>query len=487
MPQSGFVDVSKEVGAFEVKGGSPALDRCLVVDVDGDGFEDIVAWACGKFNLRLFMNHNGKWFTDETEERGLLGEWGELHICNAFDFRCRGHFDLYVGNWEHSYCSNRLFLNDGAGHFTPSGFFFPHGSKGVMFCDVNGDGWIDMLDSGEEADEGGTLFMNLGGQILADETRDRFGGKRVMGYQGCAFADFNNDGYPDMFTTGWYYGGGICHMYVNDGAGHFREVTDKYDLTFHEECNGADGAAFADLNNSGNLDLIAVKNGTVWIHENVDNGKSFPRRAVIEANDFESDPEKWCGESVAIADFDNDGYLDLYVAGTKHVYRNEGNFKFTKAWEIPVPPGEQTRTLSFGDLNCDGKVDILYSALGHRLRLYRNMVSSAGSWLELNLIGPSRDAGGYGVRISVFDHGHAGEMSHFRGMRESNSGYMYHVTPSRLLHFGGLAPDRKYDLHVKLPFHRGEFTIAGVSPGKRLTLDCNPDKGHHARILGDRP
>jgi hypothetical protein len=293
------------------------------------------------------------------------------------------------------------------------------------------------------------------------------------------FADFNNDGYPDIFTTGGYYDGGMCRMYRNDGAGHFTEVTGEYDLTFHDECGGADGAVFADLNNSGSLDLVVVKNGTVWVHENVDSGKSFPRRAVIEANDFDEDPNHWAGEAVALADFDNDGYQDLYVAGTKNVYRNDGDFKFTKAWSVPVGPGEQSRQVCFGDLDNDGKVDILYSPREGPLQLLHNDVPSSTGWLQADLIGPNGDAGGYGVRVSVFDEGRVGDLSHLRGMRESSSSYMYHVSPTKVLHFGGLAAGKRYDLQVRLPFFRGrftEFTVEGVAPGKRITIDCRPSR-----------
>jgi hypothetical protein len=474
MPESGFVDVSGDVGGFHAKQGDIVIGRAAVADLNGNGYEDIIAWECGRKNLRLFVNEEGRRFTDNTEESGLGQEtWGVLHMCNTFDFRCLGRFDLYVGHPQHGPCRSRLFLNDGTGHFTPSGILFPRGSKGVTFCDVNDSGFPDLFDSGDD----GALYINHGGQALVDETRQRFGGKRPLGYQGTAFADFNNDGYPDMFTTGHHYVGASCHMYVNDGSGHFTEVTEEYALDFHEECEGADGAVFADLNNNGSLDLIVVKNGMVWVHESVDNGKRFERRAVIDAKDFDVDPHSWAGEAAAVADFDNDGLLDFYVAGTKHVYRNEGDFKFTKAWEVPIVSGEQNRQVCFGDLDNDGNVDILYCSWGGPLQLLRNDLPNSGNWLQVFLIGPSGDAGGFGVRVSVFDKGHAGEMAHFRGMRESNSGYMYHVSPTRVLHFGGLDPQEEYDLVVRLPFDRCfNFELEGVRPGQRVTVDCRPEE-----------
>jgi hypothetical protein len=56
---------------------------------------------------------------------------------------------------------------------------------------------------------------------------------------------------------------------------------------------------------------------------------------------------------------------------------------------------------------------------------------------------------------------------------------MYHVSPTKVLHFGGLDAGKRYDLQVRLPFFRGrftEFTVEGVAPGKRITIDCRPSR-----------
>ena len=201
-----------------------------------------------------------------------------------------------------------------------------------------------------------------------------------------------------------------------------------------------------------------------------------------------------------VADFDNDGYLDIWVVGTQHIYRNEGNFKFTKAWFVPIDRGEPSRQACFGDVNNDGNVDIPYGTFfPGKLQFIRNEMSNNGNWLQVNLIGPHGDAGGYGVRVSVFDAGHVGDMfatltdvpserdpetfdlrSHFRGMRESSSGCMYHVSPTKILHFGGLEPNQKYDLLVRMPFKQGTFTVPNISPGKRITIDCRNRKSKNS-------
>ena len=73
--QPEFVDAMDEFGGFNPKEGSEILRRPVLVDVDGDGFEDILVWTTDKWTIRLFMNYGGKEFIDETEERGLGGDW----------------------------------------------------------------------------------------------------------------------------------------------------------------------------------------------------------------------------------------------------------------------------------------------------------------------------------------------------------------------------------------------------------------------------
>ena len=88
----------------------------------------------------------------------------------------------------------------------------------------------------------------------------------------------------------------------------------------------------------------------------------------------------------------------------------------------------------------------------------------------------TNDAGGYGTRVYVYDEGHAGDTNHLRGMRESFGTYMYHVSPTKILHFGGLDTDKKFDLVVRPSFHREEFTVQAVEPGRRIKIDCSNHK-----------
>jgi hypothetical protein len=466
--------------------GQYDLRRLLFVDVDNDGYEDIVGYTTwNPRRLSLLMNKGDGTFSEETQARGLYLSYSNIHHITAFDIDNDGDFDLWVGDGENEASSNRLFINDGNGYFTNSGVYFSDSSKGSGAVDVDGDGDIDLLDMGNDEQIGGTLYINNGGSL--SKTTNRFDGGRPHGYQGPVFGDYDNDGDPDMLTTANYYG--HDHLYRNEGNGYFTDVTDQYDLSFQSECYGADGAAWADFDNDGDLDLLAMegeKNGSdlrirVWIRENVNSGQAFTQRYFDDRTEVGVDPE-YSPDAAMVADFDNDGDLDFWPVGQRDIYFNqlvEGSaFVFTPISSVPIPVDKPSRTASWADPDHDGDIDLFYAQFNGAsgegddvLRWYRNDLNPGANWLEVTLRGADGDAGGYGVRVYVFEAGHAGELAYLKGMREAHSGVMYHASISRILHFGGLNAGSVYDLVVRKPFNKGEFVISNVSPGQRLFID----------------
>jgi hypothetical protein len=457
------------------------LRRVLFVDVDGDGYEDLIGYSTwNPYQLKLLMNNGAGSFTDETSSRGLSISSPNAHHITTFDVDNDGDFDLYIGDQYHN---KRLFVNDGTGHFSSSGTLSGD-TKGSGAADVDGDGDLDVFDSGQE-DPGGVLYINNGGSLSA--TTNRFDGGRSHGYQGPVFGDYDDDGDPDIFTVANYYG--TCHLYQNNGNGYFTDVTSQYNLSFKSESDGADGAAWGDFDNDGDLDLLVMEGSSsgsnlrirLWVRENVEGGQSFAQRFSDDRTWNGVDPE-YSPDAAMVADFDNDGDLDFWPVGQRDIYYNqlsEGNaFQFTPVSSVPIPTDKPSRTGGWADTDHDGDIDLLYAQFKGEegegddvLHWYRNDLNPNSNWLQVTLKGEFGDAGGYGVRVSVYEAGHAGDVDYLKGMREASSGIMYHASISRILHFGGLDPSSVYDIVVRKTYDRGEFVLSNVSPGQRLFID----------------
>ncbi len=461
------------------------LRRVLFVDVDNDGYEHIVGYTTwNPYQLKLLMNTGNGSFSEQTTARGLNINTPNVHHITTFDVDNDGDFDLYIGDQYHD---QRLFVNDGSGHFSSSGSFSGD-TKGNGAADVDGDGDMDLYESGSE-DPGGVLYINNNGDL--NPTTNRFDGGRSHGYQGPVFGDYDNDGDTDIFTTANYYG--HCHLYRNNGDGYFTDVTDQYNLSFVSESDGADGASWADFDNDGDLDLLVMEGDSqgsdlrirLWVRENVNGGQEFAQRFHDDRTWSGVDPE-YSPDAPMVADFDNDGDLDFWPVGQRDIYFNqfvEGSpFAFTPISSVPIPVDKPSRTASWADPDHDGDIDLFYAQFNGAsgegddvLHWYRNDLNPGANWLEITLRGADGDAGGYGVRVYVYESGHAGEAAYLRGMREANSGIMYHASISRILHFGGLIPGSVYDLVVRKPFNKGEFVLSSVSPGQRVFIDvANP-------------
>lgn len=464
------------------------LRRSLWVDVNNDGYEDLIGYSTwNPYQLRLLINQHNSSFTDETAARGLSLSSPNIHHITPFDLENDGDFDLWIGDQENGSSSSRLFINDGSGHFTNSGVSFPNGSKGSAAADVDGDGDIDLVDMGNDETVGGTLYLNQNGSL--SQTTDRFDGGRPHGYQGPIFVDFDNDGDLDMYTTANYYGHN--HLYQNDGQGVFQDVTAAYNLSFQSESHGTDGAVFADFDNDGDMDLLAIEGEVkgndvrmrIWILENRP-GPEFVQVFSFDRT-FNNVNAAYAPDAAMVADFDNDGDLDFWPVGQSHIFLNnlvQGyRFNFeTTTKEVPIPSNHPSRTASIADPDHDGDIDIFYAAFNGEngegddlLHWYRNDLNPDANWLQVNLVGHAGDAGGYGVRISIYPTGHAGDVEYLVGMRAASSGCMYHASLSRILHFGGLDPEQKYDLIVRAPNQQGEFSIPNVSPGQRIDIDVS--------------
>src|SRR6266576_2537029 len=321
---------------------------------------------------------------------------------------------------------------------------------GVAAFDYNGDGLTDIFFTNGasipslEKDSPkffNRLYRNDGGMKFTDVTRET--GVAGTGYSmGAAAADYDNDGYTDLFVAGVYRN----TLYRNLGNGRFEDVTKAAGI---KSDKWSVAAGWFDYDNDGWLDLFVVnyahwtpdfdrfcgdrdRNLRVYCHPKYFEGLSNTLYRNRRDGTFEDVTVKagigahiGRGMSVAFADYDNDGWKDLFTANSdvndlidlfqsthykqpNSLFANLGNGAFE---DVSVEAGftlsRAHRGSAFADLNNDGKIDVVVSALGEPAELWQNVSPDVNHWLILKLMGTRSNRDGIGAKIQLgnqFNH-----------------------------------------------------------------------------------
>jgi enediyne biosynthesis protein E4 len=303
---------------------------------------------------------------------------------------------------------------------------------GVAVADVDGDGFEDVFLTSMPAFRPGVaspvsaLYRNLGDGSFEDVTAAA-GLSDIIGYpQGAIFFDFDNDGRPDLYITA--YGGG--QLFRNEG-GTFRDITAEAGLSMEGRCGRAlcygAAAAAADFDRDGHLDLYVVNN-VDW--DMGDPGQIGPRRlfpaffpaqrSFLFRNNgdgtftdvtAESGIDNAGGKGLGAvwADFDGDGWPDLYVANdlsrnTLYINNRDGTFREIGA-EAGVDEIKSSMGVTVGDFDHDGRIDIAITNLqGSKITLFQNMGDLRFEYATDRAgLAPSRRASGWGIEFVDFD------------------------------------------------------------------------------------
>ena len=286
------------------------------------------------------------------------------------------------------------------------------GGGGIALFDCDDDGRLDIAVVNDSTIDrylaGGDPMITLyhqdgvqGSLHFSDVTHAAGLATRGWG-MGIAVGDFNNDGLPDLYVTGF----GHNVLYKNLGGCRFEDVTEKAGL---KGGGFSTGAAWADYDRDGKLDLFVAR----YVHADLshlpppDPRATGYRSVILQMPDemegetdflfrnrgdgtFEDvsqkarvgDPQKLHGMGVVWGDYDNDGWPDLFVtndAGPNYLYHNNGNGTFEEDGILSGtalgPHGERFGNMAgdFGDFNHDGRLDLLTSRYSRQpLSLYRN-------------------------------------------------------------------------------------------------------------------
>jgi len=433
------------------------LGGVAILDYNQDGRPDIfftngadiaaLKKDSSKYRNRLFRNDGNGKFTDVTDQAGLSGIGYDMGVAVG-DYDNDGYPDIFVAGFYR----NTLYHNNGNGTFTDvtanAGLdrsldpeYGPLWSVAAVWIDVNNDGLLDLFvvnylqwkyTSQPLCSYHGTadychpryykglpnqLFLNKGNGKFEDVSAAWSIRGKVGKGMGAMVADYDLDGKPDIFVTNDAYYNFLFHNTGNK----FDEVAFDAGVALAEDGSFISGMGgdFRDFNNDGYADIafIALVNQTFPLFRNT--GKGDFREVTTESG-MRNLTMKMSGFGAGVYDFDNDGWKDLFVTrgdveslslGGQEVdqyntvFRNLGAsgkwVALTEEAGFAASPRARHRGCAFGDLDGDGRIDVVATALSRDAEIWMNRSPSSGHWLDIALQGTKSNRDGIGTRIKI--------------------------------------------------------------------------------------
>jgi len=400
-----------------------------------------------KYGNKLFANDGKGHFRDVTAQAGLAGEGFDNAVAIG-DYDNDGYKDIFVAGLYR----NTLYHNNRNGTFTdvtakaglgrPESQYGPLWGVGGAWADFNNDGRLDLfvadylawsLDKEPPCEYRGIreychpkfykttpnrLFLNNGDGTFTDASASSGIRGHLGKAMGVAVADYDLDGRMDIVVTNDNLPNSLFH---NKGAGKFEEVALDAGMALIESgvAVAGMGVDFKDLDNDGypDITLAALDNETFPLFRNNGQGEFLDMTSRSRMGPLSV---SMAGYSPTIADFDNDGWKDIFVTRghvqpkqaarvltaeqCNSVFRNLGGLRFealTAEAGLTAQPARRHRGSAVGDLNGDGRLDVVVVSLSGPAEIWMNESAGDSHWLELQLEGTRSNRDAIGARVKV--------------------------------------------------------------------------------------
>jgi enediyne biosynthesis protein E4 len=493
-----------------------------LLDYDGDGYLDIylvngaaipsLEKESPKYWNRLFHNNHDGTFTDVTEKAGLAGAGYGMGVAVG-DYDNDGRPDIFVANVT----GNQLFHNNGDGTFTDvtekaglSGARL-NGKKmwsvGAGWFDYNNDGLLDLfvvnycvwevdkdpycaVKNGvraychpkQYAPLHNTLYRNNGDGTFTDVSQETGIAEHMGKGMSVSFADYDHDGFLDAFVANDTTPAFLFH---NLKGKKFEEVGVAAGVAYAPDGGALSGMGsdFRDVNNDGLPDIwyTAVEHETFPLLINQGEGSFVDQSA---SNGLRS-TSQMSGWGNGMFDLDNDGWKDLFVARSNvmdnisllnasrtyeepnAIFRNLGNGKFE---DVSAAAGADFqlkaahRGVAFGDLDNDGRIDMVVSVLGAQVKLFHNVSSTSNHWILLKLVGTKSNRMGIGAQIHIVTPDNRSQWN------EVTTATGYASSSDSRVHFGLGVNARVREIEIRWPSGIRQ-TLHDVAGDQILTIE----------------
>jgi len=450
-----FRDIASEAGVADLsRAGEGASMGSTWADYDNDGFEDLLVYKYGY--LQLFKNLGEGRFEEVTEEAGLK-RWMNSNNAVWFDYDRDGLIDLYVAGYFRSDLdlfnlattrimqnsfefadnggANVLFRNKGDGRFEDvteqTGGGSTRWTLAVAAADFNDDGWPDLYLANDYGTE--ELYLNLQGERF-ELTR---AGLETDSKSGMAVAlgDLLNRGRNDVFVTnisepGFLFQGNNLRLNLIPEIERFEEIAKGHVV----DAGWAWGAQFGDLNNDGWVDLFVV-NGFISADTTKDYWYAMSKVAGASGSIFED-----AGNWPPIGTASLSGYEQ------SRVLLNQSGELTDVAESVGVTDRYDGRAVAMVDLFNRGALDVVVANQNGPALVYRNNPDPSHRWISFKLVGESSNRSAIGAEVLLVTSG--------RVQRETVDGGMGFASQNdRRVHFG-LGSDGRID-HVEIRWPSG--------------------------------